>query len=79
MTTPAPVELVEHAFIPLADGTRLAARFWLPADAHERPVPAILEYLPYRLSDGTASYDHAQMTYFAEHGSPHARSTCSPS
>src|SRR3954449_12503683 len=68
MTTPAPVKLVEHAFIPLADGTPLAARFWLPADAYEHPVPAILEYLPYRLSDGTASADHAQMTYFAEHG-----------
>ena len=61
----APVEVVEHAWIPLADGTRLAARFWLPSDAYEHPVPAILEYLPYRLSDGTATYDHAQMTYFA--------------
>jgi predicted acyl esterase len=62
------VELVEHHWIPLADGTRLAARIWLPADAYEHPVPAILEYLPYRLSDGTATSDHAQMTYFAERG-----------
>jgi uncharacterized protein len=55
-------------FIPLADGTRLAARVWLPADADRRPVPAVLEYLPYRLNDGTVAGDHQQMTWFAGHG-----------
>ena len=39
--------------IPLPDGTRLSAALWMPDDAHENPVPAILEYLPYRKSDGT--------------------------
>jgi uncharacterized protein len=47
------------ARIPLADGTRLAARLWLPADPD--PVPAILEYLPYRQRDGT--YDRDALTY----------------
>ena len=55
-------------FIPLSDGTRLAARVWLPEDADDDPVPAVLEYLPYRLNDGTASGDHQQMTWFAGHG-----------
>ncbi len=41
-----PVKLIENTWIPLADGTRLAARIWLPADAAKLPVPAILEYLP---------------------------------
>ena len=37
---------VEHFWIPLSDGTRLAARLWLPDDAEQHPVPALLEYLP---------------------------------
>ena len=54
--------------IPLADGTRLAARVWLPSDAEQHPVPAVLEYLPYRLNDGTAVFDHTQMMHFAGNG-----------
>ena len=61
-------EVIEHVWIPLADGTRLAARIWLPLDAREHPVPAIFEYLPYRLSEGTAVWDHAQMHYFVRNG-----------
>ena len=45
---PRRVRVERGVFIPLADGTRLAARLWLPDDARE-PVPAVLEYLPYRL------------------------------
>ena len=52
----------EQVWIPLADGTRLAARVWRPDDADADPVPAVLEYLPYRLNDGTAVGDHQQMT-----------------
>src|SRR5262245_4538496 len=37
---------IENAWIPLKDGTRLAARLWLPDDAERNPVPALLEYLP---------------------------------
>lgn len=39
----------ETSWIPLADGTRLAARIWRPEGAEA--VPAILEYLPYRRRD----------------------------
>ena len=65
---PHAVELIEHTWITLSDGTRLAARVWLPKDAREQPVPAILEYLPYRLTDGTAERDALQQPYFAGHG-----------
>ena len=52
-TFPRTVRVIEHMLIPLKDGTRLAARIWLPEDAEQNPVPAILEYLPYRKRDGT--------------------------
>src|SRR3954454_17744044 len=68
MGSAAAVDVIEHVWIPLADGARLAARVWLPADANSAPVPAILEYLPYRLSDGTAEWDHAQMNHLARNG-----------
>lgn len=38
----------EEDWIMLADGCRLAIRIWRPVDAESDPVPAILEYLPYR-------------------------------
>lgn len=45
------VEVLEHVWITMSDGRRLAARIWLPADATLRPVPAVLEYIPYRKRD----------------------------
>src|SRR5579862_8594742 len=65
---PRTPEVRRGLFITLKDGTRLAARVWLPDDAETNPVPAVLEYLPYRLNDGTVAGDHQQMTYFAGHG-----------
>ncbi len=63
---PHPVRIVENLFIPMADGTRLAAKLWLPEGVG--PVPAILEYLPYRKRDGTRSRDNALHEYLAGHG-----------
>lgn len=40
------MRIIETVWIPLSDGCRLAARLWLPDE--NLPVPAILEYLPYR-------------------------------
>ncbi len=65
---PQPVKLFENTWITLADGTRLAARIWLPEDAGQKPVPAILEYLPYRKDDGTVIRDRVIHEYFAGHG-----------
>ena len=60
----------EHADIgiPLSDGTRLSARLWKPVDATADPVPAILEYLPYRKRDGTCARDALTHPYFAQRG-----------
>ena len=65
---PRPVRRIDHVWIPLADGTRLGARIWLPEDAEADPVPAILEYIPYRKGDGTAPRDWPRHVYFAGHG-----------
>lgn len=65
---PRSVREIENQWIPLADGTRLAARIWLPEDAGHDPVPAILEFLPYRKRDGTAERDALTHPYYAGHG-----------
>ncbi|MBY6163246.1 CocE/NonD family hydrolase [Mameliella alba] len=65
---PRKVREIENTWIPMPDGTRLAARIWLPEDAEDNPVPAILEYLPYRKRDGTVERDHLTHPYFAGHG-----------
>jgi uncharacterized protein len=62
------VTVTEHLFIALSDGVRLAARLWLPADAPTRPVPAILEYIPYRKRDGTRARDEPMHGWFAQNG-----------
>ncbi len=59
------MRIVENVFIPLADGTRLAARVWFPDAAR---APAILEYIPYRKRDGTRSRDEPMHGYFAQAG-----------
>jgi predicted acyl esterase len=64
----APVREIENLWIPMPDGARLAARVWLPADAEERPVPAIVEYIPYRKRDGTVWRDGIMQPYIAGHG-----------
>jgi uncharacterized protein len=60
--------VIEHTWIPLADGTRLAARIWMPDGADASPVPAILEYLPYRKRDGTCVRDESTYPTFAANG-----------
>jgi hypothetical protein len=62
------VRVIEHTLIPLKEGTLLAARIWLPIDAEQNPVPAILEYLPYRKRDGTYERDALTHPYLAGHG-----------
>lgn len=62
------VSVIEHVWIPLSDGVRLSARVWLPVDAGSDPVPAVLEYLPYRKNDGTAVRDLARQAELASYG-----------
>ncbi|WP_165313543.1 CocE/NonD family hydrolase [Vibrio ziniensis] len=62
------IKEIRHDWLELPDGTRLAFRAWMPADALTNPVPAILEYLPYRKSDGTIVRDEITMAETATHG-----------
>ncbi|WP_405233085.1 CocE/NonD family hydrolase [Lentisalinibacter salinarum] len=65
---PESVRVFENVWIPMRDGVRLAARIWMPSDAGEAPVPAILEYMPYRKRDFTRLRDEPLHHYFAGHG-----------
>jgi putative CocE/NonD family hydrolase len=55
----------EHVFIPMSDGVRLHATLYLPG--RDGPRPTLLEALPYRKDDLTASY-RTEYERFAEHG-----------
>ena len=65
---PCSVREMENVWISMSDGIRLAARIWIPEDAIQRPVPAILEYIPYRKRDFEAVGDAITHGYFAGHG-----------
>jgi putative CocE/NonD family hydrolase len=65
---PSTVREIEHAWIPMSDGCRLAARLWLPGSAERTPVPAIIEYIPYGKRIGTRDRDEAMHRWFAGHG-----------
>ncbi|WP_108484133.1 CocE/NonD family hydrolase [Oceaniglobus ichthyenteri] len=62
---PAPFRQIA---IPLSDGTQLTARLWLPQTPAAAKVPVVLEWIPYRQSDGTALADSMMHGYFAESG-----------
>lgn len=67
IATDFPHEIQQHAaWIPLADGTRLYAWIWRPEGGAN--VPALLEYLPYRLGDWTAPRDAERHPWYAGHG-----------
>ncbi|MCH0541832.1 CocE/NonD family hydrolase [Streptomyces sp. MUM 203J] len=52
--------------VPLPDGTSLYARVWRPRT--DEPVPALLEYDPGRLTDGTAPRDAQRHPWYADRG-----------
>lgn len=60
--------VIENQWITLADGTRLAARIWIPEGAEADPVPAVFEFLPYRKADGTSPRDESTYPVFAAAG-----------
>lgn len=65
---PRRVRDIENVFIPVSGGGRVAARIWLPEDAESSPVPAVLEYIPYRKGDRMRDRDEPMHRYFAGHG-----------
>lgn len=62
------VEEFENLWIPLPDGCHLAARLWRPEAASAQPVPAIVEYIPYRKRDIKRIRDSRMHAYFAAQG-----------
>ena len=65
---PHTVHTEEHVWIPMSDGVRLAARVWRATSSDVTPVPAVLEYIPYRRRDLTAVRDSMHHPYIAGHG-----------
>lgn len=63
---PYKVNVIENEWLYLSDGTRLSYRLWLPES--DIPLPIILEYLPYRKTDGTRARDNPMHGYFSGHG-----------
>lgn len=62
------VKTIENCWIPMPDGKKLAARIWMPVNAADKPVPGILEYIPYRKNDFTAVRDSGLHPWLAERG-----------
>ncbi|MBQ1125252.1 CocE/NonD family hydrolase [Streptomyces sp. B15] len=67
-SSPHAIKEEEHVWITTRDGTRLAARVWRPLASDTEPVPAILEFIPYRKRDLTALRDSINHPYLAGHG-----------
>lgn len=70
---PQTIQEIEHLEIPMPDGTRLAARIWMPEGSEDLPVPAILEFIPYRKNDKTLERDHARAPWMAAQGYAYVR------
>jgi uncharacterized protein len=66
--SPRPFRELKNEWIPLSDGCCLGARIRLPEDAEDNPVPALLEYIPYRKDDWTLARDAVSHEYFARRG-----------
>ncbi|MGE0211750.1 MAG: CocE/NonD family hydrolase [Parvibaculaceae bacterium] len=63
---PFRVRTEDPIWIPLADGTRLAATLWRPAT--DEAVPVVVEMIPYRRRDGTVTRDLLMHPWLAGHG-----------
>ncbi|ARU00865.1 CocE/NonD family hydrolase [Yoonia vestfoldensis] len=67
-TDPAGLRVLDPVWITMRDGTRLAARIWMPKTAAHNAAPAVLEYLPYRRRDATLPRDELTHSWLAQNG-----------
>jgi predicted acyl esterase len=65
---PRRIKEIETGWVEMPDGVRIAVRIVLPEDAESHPVPAIMEYIPYRRRDGTRTFDDSHFYYIASCG-----------
>jgi putative CocE/NonD family hydrolase len=63
-----PFRSIENEWITLKDGTRLAARMWIPEGAENSPVAVVWEYLPYRKRDSERQRDTGWAEAFVPYG-----------
>ena len=65
---PCAFRVLPNLRIPLSDGNWLHARIWMPLEADVAPLPAVVEYAPFRHRDFTAPRDALIHPWFAGHG-----------
>ncbi len=65
---PYQIDIRPDVRIPLSDGCFLHARLWIPRNADVIPLPAVIEYAPFRHRDFTAARDALIHPWFAGHG-----------
>src|ERR1700733_207479 len=65
---PHEVRSIETVWIPMRDGVKIAALILLPEDADTSPVPALVEYQPYRRRDAARLYYEVNHIFLASHG-----------
>ena len=63
---PFEVETIDPHWIVLNDGTRIATTLWRPVT--DKPVPVVVEMIPYRRRDGTVFRDLDVHPWWAGHG-----------
>ncbi len=68
MNKTSKTHIIENQWITMSDGCRIAAKIWLPESSRKKPVPAIMEYIPYRKRDIKARRDSQIHGFFAAHG-----------
>lgn len=68
-----PFRMIENEWVTLKDGTKLAARMWIPEGTQEAPVPAVWEYLPYRKRDFERHRDTGWAEAFVPYGFAYVR------
>ena len=62
------IRIIENVWIPMPDGSRLAARLFLPHTTSQAPTGAVLEYLPYRKRDAYRYRDDVAGPFLAKAG-----------
>ncbi len=62
------IEQSSYVTLDLPTGVSLGARIWRPADSDKNPVPAIIDYHPYRGCDYTAVGDSMRYSHLAASG-----------
>ena len=65
---PRKTKNVETAWVQMRDGVKIALRIILPADADTNPVPAIIDYAPYRRRDMSRRGAEDHFFCYASHG-----------